>query len=98
MFYYRKDILNLLPCVLRSKTQGRCPKDGGVNLIIRNYYETFLNPSPPETTVSGGEGLEYTRKTTHDQVQTVRVVLLDTPESMINIQIKNNSMNSTATA
>ncbi len=32
-----------------------------------------------------GEGLEYTRKTIHDQVQTVRVILSDTPESMINI-------------
>ena len=45
-----------------------------------------------------GEGEEYTRKITHDQVQTVRVILSDTPESMINIQIKNNSMSSTATA
>ena len=32
-----------------------------------------------------GEGLEYTRKTIHDQVQTVRVILSDTPESMTNI-------------
>ena len=98
MFYYRKYILNLLPCVLRSKILGRCPKDGGFNLIIRNYYETFLNPSPPETIVSGGEGLEYTRKITHDQVQTVHVVLSDTHKSMINIQIKDNSMSSTAKA
>ena len=45
-----------------------------------------------------GEGLEYTRKTTHDQVKTVHVVLSDTPESMINIQIKDNSMSSTAKA
>ena len=38
------------------------------------------------------------RKITHDQVKTVHVVLSDTPESMINIQIKNNSMSSTAKA
>jgi|GEM_PF-2396360 len=45
-----------------------------------------------------GEGLEYTRKTIHDQVKTVHVVLSDTHKSMMNIQIKNNSMNSTAKA
>lgn len=84
---------------LQCKNIGEVARSGGgVNLIIRNYYETFLNPSPPETVVSGGEGLEYTRKTIHDQVQTVRVILSDTPESMINIQIKNNSMSSTAKA
>ena len=37
-------------------------------------------PSPP--TVSGGEGLEYIRKITHDQVKTVHVVLSDTHKSM----------------
>jgi len=58
-----------------------------------------LSPPPlPGDYCFRGEGEEYTRKTIHDQVQTVRVILSDTPESMINIQIKNNSMSSTAKA
>ena len=39
-------------------------------------------PLPQKLPFLGGEGLEYIRKITHDQVKTVHVVLSDTHKSM----------------